>query len=288
MSKPKKTKRGAAKVISAPRSATQLNVQVPAKSKANVYGRVGRPLPVQYIRVEVMAAIAAGGQQIGASYYLLYRRNIAEIKGLPYPQHLGEYIALFENEPQLDALWILHKAVSAANGYGIARIEEIESHIGFFVWAPPFENVHTVWSFPEPGFTAKGQRWRGPENFYQFAKMRSDKQTDKLRREVASMTESKVYEWGSTLRKDYFVGRQSWEEQREKVMKKAVQHKFEHPNLMRLLRSTRGLPLVSVKDGYWGYGGSNALGKILEDIRDEWETYKIETCLYVPERINML
>lgn len=61
------------------------------------------------------------------------------------------------------------------------------------------------------------------------------------------------------------------------VMMTALRHKFQKPELKKLLLSTGNHPLVQLKpgDGYWGSGpsncGLNRLGALLQDLRTEYQ-----------------
>ena len=161
--------------------------------------------------------------------------------------------------------------VARALGYSTAAIEAAESRHGSnYAWCTEFENVHSTWTFTEPGFIFGTRRFNGPEQLFQLLKA-GDPGTEGFEKHAdafASATEMGAYQRGRglTLRPD-------WEACKDKCMMRALQLKFgSNDGLRTLLLSTHPRPLVSVKpDKYWGAGpdgtGLNRLGSLLVELR---------------------
>eukprot|EP01106_Pelomyxa_sp_JSP_P004519 TRINITY_DN1702_c0_g2_i3.p1 TRINITY_DN1702_c0_g2~~TRINITY_DN1702_c0_g2_i3.p1 ORF type:complete len:146 (+),score=48.25 TRINITY_DN1702_c0_g2_i3:82-519(+) len=114
-----------------------------------------------------------------------------------------------------------------------------------------------------------GLEWKSTEHYFQAHKFTSPDYFEKIR---LSATPGEAKELGSARRPDY---RKDWQSIRDECMLAAVRAKFAaDPALARVLVGTRALKLVewSSSDPYWGTGpdgGSNMLGQILMQVRDE-------------------
>lgn len=269
MAKKLTSKKGSQKMGCTQSAASLESVRMRSDSK--LLHKVGNKQSAHYIRPQVMSSLAVSQQKLKGSYYYLSRDNMDNMKSaVKYPQHLVPYLRVLNRDPSLMGLWISHRAVSAAAGYDTQRVDAAEEKYGFFLWAPEFENYHqSMWDYVEKGFYAHGAHWRGPEQYFQFHKLKKCWQTDKLRKEVANMTESAAYEWGRALAQDQFVGSKEWDNIRVAVMQRAVNLKFRDKQLRKLLNSSAGSPLVSVKGDFWGFPGQNMLGQLLMQCRDE-------------------
>lgn len=140
-----------------------------------------------------------------------------------------------------------------------------------FVWATQFSNVHTTFSFQEPGFELDGVTWPGPEQYFQAAKMGPEALADPaLIAPFLSASPSEAFALGRSV--DLV---DNWEEIKDDVMLRAITAKFNaDASLAALLISTHPHPLVQIKpgDSYWGTGpsgkGANVLGLLLQSLRD--------------------
>ena len=170
----------------------------------------------------------------------------------------------------MEGIWISHRAVSTACGFNHELIKRAEAQFGFILWSIVFNNCHgSSWSYEEPGFWADGALWKGSEQYFQFQKLKKHLQTENMRQKVSQMSDMESYEWGRALTSKQFCGPQEWERSRNDVMRKGIALKFSNLKLGALLNSTRGIPLVCIKSGYWGYPGSNMLGEILMECRGD-------------------
>ncbi|CAJ1434116.1 unnamed protein product, partial [Effrenium voratum] len=174
--------------------------------------------------------------------------------------------------------WVPHRCLADALGFSHGGIAAAEGALGRgYLWASEFENVHSLWPFREPGFTAHGVRFAGPEQFYQLHKHRDARlwpaeTTPSFAEAIgraANVSEMEAYGWGQRC-----SVRDDWETAKVEVMRVAVAHKFRaDPGLRALLLSTAPHPLASVKgDAFWGIGfdgeGENMLAKLLMQLRD--------------------
>ena len=227
---------------------------------------------VFYIRPENISAFAANPQALQQSFYYLPRTNLSDMKTLvKHPHLLAPYVRVFESENVLSGLWVPHRTVSEAAGHSAERIKAAEKKYGSpILWSNVFENFHdSFWSFLELGFYADGVYWRGPEQYFQFGKLAAAFRTHELRQKVANMSETEAYNWGTALSGDEFCGKEHWEKTKVDVMRMALALKFADKEMGALLCSTRGIPLVSVKGGFWGFPGANKLGELLMKCRGD-------------------
>jgi predicted NAD-dependent protein-ADP-ribosyltransferase YbiA (DUF1768 family) len=143
--------------------------------------------------------------------------------------------------------WAPHRTVATALGHSHCGIEHALNHLGGkpYVWATEFENVHSLWRYPEPKIEVGGRRHKCSEVYYHS-------------------------------RKPSPYVNVVWCEQREAVMEEAVRAKLRaDPALERLLLATHPHPLLSIKgDRVWGFcpregQGMNLLARIWEHLREE-------------------
>ena len=122
--------------------------------------------------------------------------------------------------------WAPHRTVATALGHSHCGIEHALNHLGGkpYVWATEFENVHSLWRYPEPKIEVGGRRHKCSEVYYHS-------------------------------RKPSPYVNVVWCEQREAVMEEAVRAKLRaDPALERLLLATHPHPLLSIKgDRVWGF-----------------------------------
>ena len=183
-------------------------------------------------------------------------------------QHLGVYVPFLPG-------WLPYSVVTRACGHSAAAIRGAqESCAGGgrpFVWATEFENVHTTWSFREPGFTFRGVKWGGSEQLFQCQKVGeigSAAFTEEAPR-FGAATEAQATSLGRAAKL-----RIDWEEARVPAMVVATREKFtQDEGLRHLLLGTYPHALVSVKDdAFWGSGpdgkGRNFLGRVLMALRE--------------------
>mmetsp|Transcript_4237 Transcript_4237/g.8803 ORF Transcript_4237/g.8803 Transcript_4237/m.8803 type:complete len:514 (-) Transcript_4237:393-1934(-) len=178
-------------------------------------------------------------------------------------------------EPYADSLpgWVPTRLVARALGYNTAAIEAAECrHGNNYAWCTEFENVHSTWTFAEPGFVVGNRRFNGSEQLYQLLKA-GDLGSEGFEKHAdlfASSAEIEVYARGRDL-----ILRPDWEACKDTCMMFALRLKFEsNYGLRKLLLSTYPRPLVSVKsDKYWGAGlngtGLNRLGELLVELRTD-------------------
>ena len=154
--------------------------------------------------------------------------------------------------PKLHALlpflpcWVPHRLIAQALGYSEDGIQNAIqwNHGQPYLWGTEFENVHSFWDFDEPSFVVDGIRYEDSEDFYQRQKPQP---FDALR----------------------------WDAQRDDVMRRALEKKFQSSVIFRsLLMSTHPFPLLSLKrDAYWGVNfhgqGENRLAQLLMEIRQQ-------------------
>lgn len=116
-----------------------------------------------------------------------------------------------------------------------------------------------------------GKLWRSSEHAYQAAKTLDESEQEEIRACVRPH---------DTKRKGKFVTMiPEWNSIRVDVMREVVQCKFhQNPKLMELLLATEGMTLIEGNwwhDRFWGVcpydsnNGSNWLGRILMEVRDE-------------------
>ncbi|GBO54731.1 hypothetical protein APA_2782 [Pseudanabaena sp. lw0831] len=132
-------------------------------------------------------------------------------------------------------------------------------------------------NFAPFGIELDNQWWRTTEHYFQAQKFLDKAYQDKIRhapdpKTAANLGRSRAV----TIRED-------WEEIKDDVMRKAVLQKFQtHPKLRELLISTGNEDIVENAPGdyYWGCGadgsGKNMLGKILQEVRTQIQTARIE------------
>lgn len=168
--------------------------------------------------------------------------------------------------------WVSQARISrvmfGARGEELVRI--VSEHVGNFLWATEFANVHSSFSFQEPGIEIDGTRYGGPEQFFQVMKSFG------TRSHAAAMEAMKTADTEEAWR----IGRShdlraDWEEVKVGVMKRAVYAKFTQDSSLRaLLVSTGHHPLLQLKpqDSMWGSGpdgtGQNMLGVLLMQLRE--------------------
>mmetsp|Transcript_6107 Transcript_6107/g.14938 ORF Transcript_6107/g.14938 Transcript_6107/m.14938 type:complete len:332 (-) Transcript_6107:63-1058(-) len=178
-------------------------------------------------------------------------------------------------EPYADSLpgWVPTRLVARALGYSTAAIEAAECrHGNNYAWCTEFENVHSTWTFAEPGFMVGNRRFNGSEQLYQLLKAGDlGSEGFEIHADLfASSAEMEVYARGRDL-----ILRPDWEACKDTCMMFALRLKFEsNYGLRKLLLSTYPRPLVSVKsDKYWGAGlngtGLNRLGELLVELRTD-------------------
>jgi predicted NAD-dependent protein-ADP-ribosyltransferase YbiA (DUF1768 family) len=141
--------------------------------------------------------------------------------------------------------WVPARLVAQDMGVGQTGVDRaVASQSKPYVWATEFENVHSVWSFPEPRVTVEGKVYKNSETYYQAQKPRP---------------------WNAA----------HWNARKDAVMRCAIRAKVAaDPTLVDLLLATRDHPLLSIKrDVYWGFdpvhGGKNRLGALWEELRVE-------------------
>ena len=171
----------------------------------------------------------------GQPYYYLSERQRDKCAGLsalaPYASHLPG--------------WVPHRRVAEALKFSPAGIENALQRLCGrpYVWATEFENVHSFWSFGEPGIAVDGVRYSSSEAFFQAQKPRP-------------------------------FDAVAWEHRRNDVMRKGLRMKFQLPELRVLLVASYPHPLLSIKDdAYWGVTargqGENMLARLLMELRDQ-------------------
>eukprot|EP00927_Polykrikos_kofoidii_P002898 TRINITY_DN11156_c0_g1_i1.p1 TRINITY_DN11156_c0_g1~~TRINITY_DN11156_c0_g1_i1.p1 ORF type:complete len:201 (-),score=27.30 TRINITY_DN11156_c0_g1_i1:58-660(-) len=144
--------------------------------------------------------------------------------------------------------WVPHRRIADALGFSHKGIDLALRRCGGqpYVWCTEFENVHTFWKYSENAFEEDGRRYEGSEHYYH-------------------------------KQKPFPYDDEVWLTRRDDVMRKALRHKFLHPeagDLREILLQTHGHPLLSIKgDKYWGVTsagiGENKLALMLEDLRSE-------------------
>ena len=121
-------------------------------------------------------------------------------------------------------------------------------------------------------FTLDGKEWPSVEHYYQAMKFPTlpefQEEIRLLPTATAAAKLGKTKDPAKPIRAD-------WKEQREQIMAKAINAKFDqNPALQKLLFSTYPRPLVfaDANDAFWGYGrtkmGTNKLGALLVQYRN--------------------
>ena len=113
-----------------------------------------------------------------------------------------------------------------------------------YLWATEFENVHSLWKYPEQRIEVDGTSYTCSEDYYHSQKPRPFSDS-------------------------------TWDPIKVQVMEKAVRAKLRaDPALIPLLLATHPHPLLSMKpDKVWGFhpnsGGQNLLAQIWMRVRQE-------------------
>ena len=141
--------------------------------------------------------------------------------------------------------WVPHRIIADALGFTHDGINNALKRFSRpYLWATEFENVHSLWNYSEPHFVVDGVPYQGSEDYYQ-------------------------------KQKPFPFCAQTWDAQRDDVMRIAIKHKFKASSpLTTLLASTLNHPLVSIKnDNYWGIHsnglGENKLAQLLMELRQK-------------------
>lgn len=120
----------------------------------------------------------------------------------------------------------------------------------------------------------KDREWKSTEHYFQAQKFAGTQYEEEIRN---ANTPMKAALLGRDRSKPL---REDWEQCKVDIMKQALVAKFEqHPILKSILLSTGNCTLVehTANDSYWGDGGhgegENMLGKLLMEIRNEYEEY---------------
>lgn len=199
---------------------------------------------------------------------------------LSMQQHevLVNHAALHPFIPHLPC-WVPMRDIALLIENGVHEMRKIEDRIGFFVWAPEFANIHTVWRYEEKDIIVGGVAHRGgSEVYFQLQKSVGTQSHAKCVATMNALMDRRPRsEWPLHAWK---VGRQGeqqarWEDEMFIVMKRAVRAKFADHSLRLLLISTRNHPLVYTKkeDKIWGSGengaGANVLGRLLTEFRSD-------------------
>jgi N-glycosidase YbiA len=123
-------------------------------------------------------------------------------------------------------------------------------------------------NFSAHGFELDGKYWRTSEHYFQAQKFAGQSDAEEIR---GAKTPKEAANIGRERKRPL---RRDWESVKDKVMRKAVQRKFEtHKDIQEILLSTGDEKLIERTSGdyYWGCGtdgnGKNMLGKILMEVR---------------------
>lgn len=124
-------------------------------------------------------------------------------------------------------------------------------------------------NFYPQGFEENGVYWPTVEHYFQAMKFNDLVYQEKIRN---ARTPKQAKDLGRTRKLPI---RADWDLARDSVMKYALQKKFNHPTLKKLLKNTGTRKLIesSPYDRYWGCGsdgsGENRLGYLLMEVRNE-------------------
>eukprot|EP01043_Picozoa_sp_COSAG02_P010029 COSAG02_NODE_346_length_24113_cov_13.213001_19_plen_740_part_00 len=194
-------------------------------------------------------------------YLSLEQETILRVKGLD------------DMVPELPG-WVSQERVSRAlfGERGAQLVVDTAEHIGTFVWATEFANVHSTFTFSEPPITVDGEQFSGPEAYFQLQKSFGTPSHDAAKAAMKAITDP-IEAWGVGRAHDL---RADWDQAKVEVMRTAIRAKFtQSTELRELLLSTGAHPLVQLKpdDQFWGSGrngrGQNMLGVLLMELRDE-------------------
>ena len=170
--------------------------------------------------------------------------------------------------------WVSQERVSRAlfGERGAQLVLDTAQHVGTFVWATEFANVHATFAFTESPITVDGERYAGPEAYFQLQKSFGTPSHEAAKAAMKTITNpDEAWAVGRVhgLRAD-------WEQAKVEIMRTAIRAKFTQSTELRaLLLSTGAHPLVQLKpdDQFWGSGrngrGQNMLGVLLMELRDE-------------------
>lgn len=129
-----------------------------------------------------------------------------------------------------------------------------------------------VWlsNFSRHGFLLNDQRWSSVEHFYQAKKFADEELSERIRNAPDPVQAKKLAQQHSLeIRPD-------WDEIKDRVMREALQAKFEQNRRLRKdLLATGDAVLIhrSSSDAYWGRAedgvGENRLGEMLMELRQQ-------------------
>ena len=126
--------------------------------------------------------------------------------------------------------WVPQRVVARALGHSPEGVERALTHLGGrpYCWATEFENVHALWRYDEPPLVVDGAQHECSEAYFHSQKPQP-------------------------------FDAEEWAGRRDDVMRTALRAKLRaDPGLATLLRTTRGVPLLALKqDMYWGKNITN-------------------------------
>jgi N-glycosidase YbiA len=128
-------------------------------------------------------------------------------------------------------------------------------------------------NFSRHGIEMGGLWWQTVEHYFQAQKFEDLAYREQIRN---AYTAKQAAELGRSRK---IPLRADWETVKDEIMLNAVRKKFQtHRQIRELLLSTKNVEIVENAPGdyYWGCGkegtGLNMLGKILQQVRQEFET----------------
>ncbi len=129
-------------------------------------------------------------------------------------------------------------------------------------------------NFSRHGFELDGAYWLTSEHYFQAQKFSDTHCVEEVR---LARTPKEAARLGR--RRDWPL-RPDWEEVKDEIMRRAVQHKFEtHADIRAILLATGSEELIedSPTDYYWGCGaeltGQTRLGQILMEVRAQLRSF---------------
>ena len=136
--------------------------------------------------------------------------------------------------------WCPQRVVSRSffGADGEATVRACEAHYGMFVWATEFSNVHSLFSFDEPGIVVDGEQWAGSEAYFQAQKSLGTPDYETVKRLIVNANPMEAFGIGRS-----YSRRSDWFDVNVDVMRKAVGAKFTQNEplknllLLRLLHS---------------------------------------------------
>ena len=149
---------------------------------------------------------------------------------------------------------------------GEATVRACEAHYGMFVWATEFSNVHSLFSFDEPGIVVDGEQWAGSEAYFQAQKSLGTPDYETVKRLIVNANPMEAFGIGRS-----YSRRSDWFDVNVDVMQQWVPSLLQNEPL-KFVVVNGGPSTRSGKAGDWfrsgmHNNGQNMLGELLMELR---------------------